>query len=130
MPALILPGVDLEGNPLLVPVSAGQEIAVADLDGLLFTPTPDWNGSASFLWNGKDGGSYAVADAAVTIALNPVNDSPVAPPARSQTSSWMRIPPGSIDLALGFTDVDGDALVYTVANSNPDLLKPAWTAPC
>jgi uncharacterized repeat protein (TIGR01451 family) len=121
---LALPGTDPDGNPGLVPVSAGQEIAAADLDGLVFTPAPDWNGSTSFLWNGKDGGSYAVADATVTIALNPVNDSPVlsASPL-ADVSADEDAAPLSIDLAAGFADVDGDPLVYTVNNGNPDLLE-------
>jgi len=57
-------------------VTAGQEIPLAELDGLTFTPAGDWNGDTSFAWNGKDGGVYCTADASVAINILPVNDAP------------------------------------------------------
>ncbi len=120
---LTLPGTDESGNPILVPVTIGQEIPVADLDGLVFTPAADWNGSNSFLWNGKDGSGYAATDASVRITLDPVNDSPVvsSTPLAGVTVDEDAAP-SAIDLSTGFTDVDiainGDVLTYTATSSS------------
>ncbi|WP_423149085.1 Ig-like domain-containing protein, partial [Rubrolithibacter danxiaensis] len=60
------------------PVTSGLEILSSAISQLSFIPNPDWNGSASFNWNGQDGTDYAAADATVTITIAPVNDIPVA----------------------------------------------------
>ncbi|WP_168735705.1 tandem-95 repeat protein [Cohnella fermenti] len=52
-----------------VPVTAGQEIPVADLGNLTFTPNAGWNGTTSFGWNGSDGEEYAEVDAQVNITV-------------------------------------------------------------
>ena len=52
-------------------VSLNQEIAVADIASLTFTPDANFNGAVSFTWNGFDGSTYAVSDAAVSININP-----------------------------------------------------------
>lgn len=62
------------------PVTVGQEIAVASLDTLVFTPDADWNGATSLGWNGYDGQAYAAANAAVNIMVSSVNDAPVLTP--------------------------------------------------
>lgn len=106
-------------------VTAGQEIAVADLDGLVFTPVADWNGQTSFLWNGRDGSGYAANDANVRITLDPVNDPPVvsATPlvdlVANEGEATILVP-----LAGGFEDIDGDPLVYAVTSSDPRLPAP------
>lgn len=50
-------------------VTAGQVIAAADLDGLLFTADAGWYGSTSFDWNGFDGELFAAADAQVLLTI-------------------------------------------------------------
>ena len=105
-----------------VGVTAGQEIAVADLGGLVFTPAANWNGQTSFLWNASDGSGYATADANVYTTLAPANDAPaVATPLTDLTIDEN----GSyaIDLTGVFTDVDGDVLTYTVANNLASLIS-------
>ena len=105
-------------------VAAGQEIPVAELDGLLFTPAADWNGSTSFPWNGKDGAGYCTDDATAAISILPVNDAPVisaAPLADLIVDEDAA--PSSVDLSAGFADVDiatnADTLSYAVTSDNP-----------
>lgn len=74
--------VDLPANGTLklngVNITVGQEIPAADLAKITFTPAANWNGSTSFNWNGYDGTTYAVSNAAVNITVTAVNDAPVA----------------------------------------------------
>jgi gliding motility-associated-like protein len=69
----------LNGNLRLynVAVTAGQEVPVADLEGLTFVPLAGWSGITSFSWNGSDGTAYAAANANVVINLTGVNQPPV-----------------------------------------------------
>lgn len=111
-------------------VTAGQEIAVGDLDGLLFTPVANWNGSTSFLWNGRDDSGYAATDASVQITLDPVNDPPVVSETPlADVSVDEDAADSTIDLSTGFSDVDiatnGDVLTYTAESSNSDLVSTA-----
>jgi glycosidase len=55
----------LNGNP----VAAGDQIAAADLDNLVFTPDTDFSGSTSFTWNAFDGTGFARSAGTVTINL-------------------------------------------------------------
>ncbi|MEQ8969098.1 MAG: DUF4347 domain-containing protein [Coleofasciculus sp. C1-SOL-03] len=64
---------NLNGNT----VQAGDEITVADLDNLTFTPDADFNGNSSFVWNASDGTNFA-AGTTVNMTINAVNDNPVA----------------------------------------------------
>lgn len=103
-------------------VTAGQEIAVTDLGGLVFAPVADWNGQTGFLWNGNGGSGYAATDANVSLTFDPANDAPVvvAPLADltlNENASF------SIDLAGVFTDIDGDVLTYTVASDVASLVS-------
>jgi uncharacterized repeat protein (TIGR01451 family) len=122
------------GNGILslsgVEVTAGQEIAAADLDHLVFTPTANWNGETSFLWNGRDGSGYAATDANVRISLDPVNDAPVvsSTPLADVTVNE-DASPSTLDLSTGFSDVDiatnGDVLTYAATSDNTDLVSTA-----
>ena len=61
-----------------VPVSVNDEISIANIPKLTFTPTTNWNGFTTFDWNGFDGTVYAVVAAHVNIIITSVNDGPVA----------------------------------------------------
>jgi uncharacterized repeat protein (TIGR01451 family) len=105
-----------------VGVTAGQEIAVADLGGLVFTPAANWDGQSGFLWNANDGSGYVATDANVHLTFAPANDAPVvATPLTDLTIDEN----GSyaIDLTGVFTDIDGDVLTYTVANNLASLIS-------
>jgi len=105
-------------------VSAEQEIPVANLDGLVFTPAANWNGQTSFNWNGSDGSGYAALGANVYIMLESVNDAPVVAVALADLSVDEN---GSFffDLAGVFTDVDGDPLTYSAASDPLSLVSTA-----
>lgn len=93
-------------------VAAAEEIPVAGLSRLLFTPDPNWNGRTSFFWNGSDGQAYATVPARISMTITPVNDPPVA---RDVT---LRLTQNQVKQGwLGASDVDGDALTYTLASS-------------
>lgn len=74
--------ISLPNNGILklagVDVAIGQEIPLANLSNITFVPNNNFNGSTSFTWNGFDGNTYATANATVNIAINPVNDAPIA----------------------------------------------------
>ncbi|MCB9419658.1 MAG: tandem-95 repeat protein [Ardenticatenaceae bacterium] len=57
-------------------VAVNDVIQAADLGTLTFVPTANWSGSTSFNWNASDGETYALANAAVNIAVTAVNDPP------------------------------------------------------
>ena len=57
-------------------VSLNQEILAANLSGLTFHPSANWNGSTSFTWKGSDGNLYSAAAATVNITTQTVNDAP------------------------------------------------------
>ena len=52
-------------------VTSGQEILVANIGGLVFTPDPDWQGDTTYNWNGSDGALYAGLAASVNISIQP-----------------------------------------------------------
>ncbi len=59
-------------------VLAGQEIPRASLVNLRFSPPNNFNGVASFGWNGSDGVAFAVAGAVVNLTVTEENDAPDA----------------------------------------------------
>ncbi len=61
-----------------VAISAGQVIARASLNGLVFTPTANWNGHTTFGFKMRDRFGAESAAATATLAVVDVNDAPVA----------------------------------------------------
>jgi len=94
---------NLNGNT----VQAGDEITVADLDNLTFTPDADFNGNTSFVWNASDGTNFAVGTT-VTMTINAVNDNPVATDDSATTTQDTAI---TIDVLANDSDpVEADPL--------------------
>ena len=52
------------------PVTVNQEVPVAQIGTLTYTPNSGYTGSDSFQWNGSDGSLYAVSAAAVNLSIN------------------------------------------------------------
>jgi VCBS repeat-containing protein len=75
---------------------------------LTYTPNQNYNGADSFSIVASDGSATSVA-AAVTVTINPVNDTPTASSLTVTTDS--RTP---IDITLAGADVDNDTLTYSV----------------
>ena len=54
-------------------VTVDQEIPVAQIGTLVYTPNSGYAGPDSFQWNGSDGSLYAASDAAVKLSINGAN---------------------------------------------------------
>ena len=101
-------------SPVLtyVLVSNGSKGSVVLNGGLAtYTPNPNANGSDSFTFKVNDG-QFDSGVATVTVTVNPVNDAPVAQNLSVTTSSDTPAP-----LTLAASDVDGDALTFSVVTN-------------
>ena len=107
-----LSGSDLDGDPLrfaLAGTPVGGSVTIDWLTGAFtFTPAANFNGTASFSFTVSDGGLTSV-EAQVTIAVTPVNDSPVANPLSIATDEDV-----AVSGTLTGTDVDVDALTFAL----------------
>jgi PKD repeat protein len=131
-PGVLANDSDVDGNPLtaILVSGSGNGMLTLNSDGSFsYTPVANFNGSDSFTYVASDG----LADsniATVTIAVNPVNDAPVA----TVTTNDGNIVLGRMALVDGSQsyDPDGDALTYqwqiisgppgsTAALTNPTL---------
>lgn len=92
---------------------------------VLFQPTPDYNGPASFDYTVSDG-QGGVTTGTVAITILPVNDAPIVTASIADQQATEDQP---LSLAIPtntFSDVDaGDQLVYTATLANGDPL-PSW----
>jgi len=92
-------------------VAVDTEIAGDSLDSLMFVPTTDWTGSASFKWKGSDGTDYSenAATVNITIAESTDNQPPIASDMSITTEKNE-----SISGKLKATDADNDPLVFSI----------------
>ncbi|MBD2365063.1 tandem-95 repeat protein [Anabaena minutissima FACHB-250] len=100
-------------------VVTGQEIPTSELNSLIFTPAPNFNGTVSFNWNASDGSTYANTGALVTIAITPVNDAPVISNISKSGNEDAVITFTSTDFISAFSDIDGDSLNQIRINTLP-----------
>ncbi|MEI7423959.1 MAG: gliding motility-associated C-terminal domain-containing protein, partial [Prolixibacteraceae bacterium] len=112
-------------------VTLNQDIALADLGKLIFTPDADWNGTTSFGWNGSDGSLWADVPASVSITVNPVNNAPtftgggnltVCANSGAQTKgSW------GTSISAGPANESAQVVTFLVSNDNNSLftVQPA-----
>ncbi|MBT3267495.1 tandem-95 repeat protein [Candidatus Poribacteria bacterium] len=128
--ALSAPDVDGESvtftaesdNADVVPTLANETSSSADLT---LTATADYNGSANITVTADDGTGAENATTAETVALtvNAVNDAPVA-----DTLNVSTVEDLPADIALTGSDVDADALTYSVV-TQPTSGTLSGTAP-
>ncbi len=108
--SITLTATDVDGDALAYTVTTGP--AHGTLTGtapnLTYTPTTNYNGSDTFWFRANDGLSNS-ALAVVSLAVNAVNDAPLA---TSQSITALEDTAKAVTLAG--SDVDGDALTYTV----------------
>ena len=100
---------DLDSLTVTAVSSAVGGTAELTADGVRFTPAPDFNGEASFVYTVDDGhGGKAEAKAVFTV--KPVNDAPVviAPVALATDEDQ------AVAGTVRATDIDGDTLVFTI----------------
>jgi len=100
-----------------VNVSANDEILAASIGNLTFIPDVNWNGNTSFGWNGSDGLVYSLSGANINITVNSVNDAPVLTSQLLQVSINENSGAHEIVIAGNVTDVEGNILTTTVADS-------------
>jgi RHS repeat-associated protein len=107
-------------------ISPNQEIAVAELSTLSFTPNPNFNGNLSFAWNGFDGTAYANTAETVNLAIAPVNDAPIVQTKIADQYATEVTPFSFIVPVSTFSDVDlGDTLTYSATLADGSAL-PDW----
>ena len=102
---------DVDGDALtLASVTQGAHGAVdMNTDGTVtYTPAADFNGGDTFTYTVSDGSSGS-ATATVSVTVTAVNDPPVA--ADGNATGQENTP---IDIPLHATDVDGDALTFSI----------------
>jgi cysteine-rich repeat protein len=103
---------DVDGDPLTITAitqPAHGTAAIADAHHVTYTPAANFNGSDAFTYTISDP-SGATATAAITLAIAPVNDPPVANNAAASTFNDT-----PVVVALTASDVDGDALTLAIA---------------
>ena len=110
-----------------VPVTLNQEITEVNLSNLTFVPTADFNGSASFGWNGFDGLVYAASSANVNLTLTAVNDVPSfslgSAPTVLEDSGATSLAGFASSISSGPADEVGQVVTFTVTNNNTALFS-------
>ena len=111
---------DPDSDPLTSVVATGPGHGAVDLstDGsFIYTPDANYSGSDSFTYSAADGrGGSTIAT--VNITVDPSNDAPEF--AAAQLTLLTSAGAGTIIGALGATDPDGDTLIYTITDGDPD----------
>ncbi len=93
------------GNPVMV----NDEIQSADLSSLIFIPAANYQGLASFGWNGFDGTTYAANQAEVQITIS-TQQAPTVTGGNKSTNEETALRFTATDFANAFSDADGDTL--------------------
>lgn len=81
-----------------------------------YTPNQNWNGTDTFTFEATDDRTFRRNVATATITVNAINDAPVANDITSQVTDENRAM--QLDITLDATDVDGDALTYSIIGTN------------
>ncbi len=110
---------DLEGDALtIIGVANSTNGTVSLVSGnVIFTPTPDYNGPATFDYTISDGNG-GTDTATVTVNVSPVNDGPVAADDTVSGTEDIALTLSNSDLVdPNDTDLDGDALTIVGVNN-------------
>ena len=111
---ITLSGADSDNDPLTFAIGVAttrgtlSALSPTPPSTVLFTPNQDANGADSFSFTVSDESETSAAGT-VTINIAPVNDAPVATPLTATAQSGQ-----SVGITLVGTDLDGDALTFTV----------------
>jgi hypothetical protein len=108
---------DVEGDTLTCaiaePAAHGKAEVSSDCSGGSFEPDPNWSGTDSFTYTVSDGTDES-PPAAVTLALDPVNDVPIV---SDDAATTAQDTPVLIQVLANDTDVDGTPLFIDSAVS-------------
>ena len=125
--AVLANDTDPDGDPLTVTAaSALHGTVVRNADGTLtYTPNANYNGTDTISYAISDG-QGGISNATVAVTITPVNDvpTPVGSSPDRASSDGATV---SYATAGGFTDIDGDALTYTVTGLPAGLTIDATT---
>jgi cysteine-rich repeat protein len=88
---------------------------VLDGETITFTPAPDFDGTASFVYTLTDGDQFDTAT--VTVAVGAVNDAPVAVDDAATTDEDTLVVIATADLLANDTDADADTLTVTAVGN-------------
>jgi large repetitive protein len=107
---------DEDGGSLTYAIVAGPQHGTLTIAGNLatYTPAANFNGADSFTFKANDGAVDSNI-ATVTIAVNPVNDAPVALADTYETSEDQALSVAAPGILGNDTDLEGDALSARIA---------------
>jgi hypothetical protein len=111
--SVVLNASDPDGNPLnyiLVTLPA-HGVLTGTAPNLTYSPAVNYNGTDQLSFKVNDG-QLESAIATVSISVSPVNDPPTA-----MNASFAVTAGATVNITLGASDVDGDALTYRVAGA-------------
>lgn len=90
-------------------VAAGQAIAYAALDKLVYVPAAGQTAQASFAWNGTDGAQYASAAAQAVISFN---GKPAVTPVTKNGTSGQPLTFTAADFSGSYVDAENAPIAY------------------
>ena len=93
----------------------------ADVLGLKYTPTANYNGSDSFSYTMKDSGGLT-ATATVSVTVNPVNDAPIITGITGPISIDESTSTGTLNFTVSDVEDAANLLTVTEASSNTALI--------
>ncbi|MBD1940363.1 DUF4347 domain-containing protein [Microcoleus sp. FACHB-68] len=105
-------------------VTVNQEIAVAELNNLIFTPNANFNGIAAFNWNGSDESAYTTTGYTVSLNITAVNDLLTLSTVINDQSAVQNADFNFTVPQNTFIEVDGDT-TYSASLENGGAL-PRW----
>ena len=110
--ALTLTGTDADGDALSFTVATGPShgTLTGTAPNLIYTPAQDYHGPDSFTFTASDGQNTS-PPGTVSITVTPRNDLPMGTEQSLTTNEDVALP-----LVLTGSDVDGDALTFTVTS--------------
>ncbi len=110
---IILAATDADGDPLTYAIVIGpaQGTLTGTPPNVSYTPLPNYHGPDSFTFKANDGELDSNV-ATVSVTVTPVNDAPLASDASVTTAEDTPAP-----ITLVATDLDGDALTYTIVSA-------------
>ena len=107
---ITLSAADVDGDQIsyavLAPPSHGSLSGIPP--NLTYSPAPNFNGDDAFVFRANDG-TVDSAPATISIAVQPVNDLPVASPQTTTTDEEVSVP-----VTLSGNDLDGDSLTFLI----------------